>query len=97
MPSSREPPAAKPPKRGTVLDFDGLRDAAKQARAEARLTQAETAARVAEHNAERARPPSPSAISNAERETGPAYAALQLDIIGALTGARLTGPLYRVD
>ena len=45
---------------------------------------------------DRDRPPSVSAISNAVRESGSKVAALQLDIIAALTGASFDGPLYRV-
>ena len=88
---------APAPKRGTYLDYEALRAAAAEAIKAARLTQAQTAARVAEHNPDRAKPPTVSAISNAVREAGGGVAALQLDILSALTGATTTGPLYRVE
>lgn len=90
-------PLAPAPERGSYLDYEGLRDAAAEAIKAARLKQAEAAAAVAEFNPDRKKPPTVSAISNAVRETGPSVAALQLDIISALTGATLSGPLYRVD
>lgn len=90
-------PLAPPPKRGTILDGDGLRDAAAKAVADSGLTQSRVADVVAERVPGRDRPPSPSAISNAVRESGTKVAALQLDILRALSGASLAGPLYRVD
>lgn len=89
-------PTSKPPKSGTILDSEGLRAACESAIAEARLTLDETAALIAERVPERDKPPSRSAVSGARRETGSKVAALQLDIIRALTGASLEGPLYRV-
>ena len=90
-------PNAPAPKRGTVLDYAALREAAAEAVAAARVTQAEAARLVAERVPDRPRAPSVSAISNAVREEGPKVAALQLDLVRALTGASFTGPLYRVD
>ncbi|MGB3544050.1 hypothetical protein [Rubrivirga sp.] len=90
-------PLASPPKKRAILNGDGLRDAAAQAVADSGLTQARVASVVAERIAGRDRPPSPAAISNAVRESSSKVEALQLDIIRALTGASLTGPLYRVD
>ncbi|PAP78012.1 hypothetical protein [Rubrivirga marina] len=94
MPSDSYAPQ---PKRGVVLDETALREAAEEAVRASRLTQARVAEVVAEQIEGRDRVPSPSAISNAVRETGPKVAALQIDIIRALTGATITGPLYRVD
>ena len=87
---------APPPKRGTLLDESALRDAAAEAIRAAGTTQARTAELVAERIDGRDAPPSAAAISNAVRETGSKVAALQLDIVRALTGADLDGPLYRV-
>lgn len=88
---------ASAPERGTYLDYETLRASAAEAIKAARLTQAQTAALVAEHTPDRAKPPTVSAISNAVRETGGGVAALQIDILGALTGATFSGPLYRVE
>ena len=90
-------PLAPAPKRGSLLDEDALRAAAAEAVKAARVTQARVAELVAERIEDRDRPPSPSAISNAVRETGPKVAALQLDIVRALTGATFSKALYRVE
>ena len=90
-------PNAPPPKRGALLDYDGLRAATAAAIKDARVTQAETAELVAERVPERNRAPTVSAVSNAVRQSGAAVATLQTDILRALTGATLTGPLFRVD
>ena len=89
-------PSARPPRRGTVLDFEAVRAATEAAIRDARVTQEEAARLVAERVEGRDAPPTKAAVSNAVRTAGPSVVVLQADILLALTGARLDGPLYRV-
>ena len=89
-------PLAPPPDPDALLDYDGLRLAVDDAIHASRLKQREVAERVAALPHREGGPPSVSSISGAKRETGPGVLALQLDVLRALTGARLAGPFFRV-
>lgn len=89
-------PDAKRPKRGSLLDFDALRDECARVIAEDGRTLAGIAAAVVEAVPERDGL-TRSAVSNAKNATGAGVAKLQTDIIATLTGASLSGPYWRAD
>ena len=90
------PHPAPRPNTGTYLDPEALRAAVEEAIDASRYKLREVAEAVAELPQRDGSPPTVSSISGAKRQTGGSVYQLQADILEALTGATLAGPLYRV-
>lgn len=89
-------PKAKRPKRGTHLDFEGLRSETARVIEEDGRTLREIAEAVVSADPER-ETLSRAAISYAKSTAEGGAVNLQTAIIATLTGATITGPFFRVD